>query len=97
MNAPPVQQTLNVRISITAVLQNPPGVYEDATTITVPAQIVDDPKFREAACASVIKAQVQAGALLRKIDEDTVEGIPMCRVLNITAVMDKVSRLGLAL
>jgi hypothetical protein len=89
--------TLQVRIAITAILQNPPGVYEDETTIAVPADIVDDPRFRESACSQVIAAQVARGALYRKIDEDTVEGIPMARVLNITAKMDRVSRIGLAL
>lgn len=92
--APP---TLQVRIAFTAILQNPSGLYQDETTLTVPADIVDDPRFREQACSQIIKAQFALGGLIRRVDEDTVEAIPMCRVLNVQAKMDKVSRLGLVL
>lgn len=92
-----MSQTVNVRVVIKAILQNPTGMYDDETVICVPVEIVDDPKFREGACAQIIMAQVQKGALIRKIDDNTVEAIPMCRVLNIQAQMDVVSRIGLAL
>lgn len=89
--------TVNVKIHVTAVLQNPTGLYESTREVRAPQQLIDDPKFREAALAQCIQNELSNGALLRVIDENTMEAIPLLRIVNVTAVMDKLARVGLAL
>jgi len=85
----------NVRVTITAVLQNPAGHYTDETTLPFPAQLVVSPRFREAAMAQLMQSIFKSGGLTRHISDDELEGIPLCRVHSINIVLSKITTPGL--
>jgi hypothetical protein len=88
---------LKVGIKLTAILQNPDGIFEDELNADVPEQIVDDPKVRMAICQKFLAQSTAGGMLQRPIDDDTLEAIPMVRVKAITVKLASISRLALTL
>jgi len=86
---------LKVPIKLTAVLQNPEGLFEDEMNADIPEPIVNDPKIRMAVCQRFLAQATAGGLLQRPIDDDTLEAIPMVRVKSINVAMGRVTGLGL--
>ena len=71
---------------IVAVLQNPDGLWEDETSVTMP-----DASYSRSAILRIVSAIAGSGGLVREISSTEVQFIPMCRVKDINVALSNVA------